>query len=118
VLTQLPPDDDWDDVLPLRQLRRLHIQLLNVMERMNTMSAEIDAALQALGDEVTQVQTVEASAVALLQGLSAQIATLIAEVSTEPATVAKLQDFKTSLDTATQDLAAAVAAGTPPPPAG
>lgn len=69
------------------------------------MSAELDA----LTAQVAQNTTVETSAVALIQGLAAQIAA----AGTDPA---KLTALTTSLNTSATALAAAIAANTPQAP--
>lgn len=74
------------------------------------MTAQTDA-LAALTAEVTQVNTVEASAVALIQGLAAQIAAAVAIDDTT-----QLTALSASLTTNATALAAAVTANTPAAP--
>lgn len=69
---------------------------------------QVMADLTALTTQVEQNTEVEASAVALIQGLAAQISAL----STDPAALQALAD---QLNGSAADLAAAVAANTPPP---
>jgi hypothetical protein len=76
--------------------------------------------LSALEAKVTAVETVEGSAVTLLQALSQQVKDLAAGSAEAPAVQASLTEFARRLDAATQPLAAAVVANTPaevPPPA-
>jgi hypothetical protein len=72
--------------------------------------------LQALKDAVAAEKTVEDSAVALLTGLTAQIADLIAK-SGNTVDPADLQAIVDQVKADTADLAAAVSANTPAVPA-
>lgn len=71
----------------------------------------IMADLSGLEAQVTQVQSVDQSAITLLNGLKAQLDAAIA--SNDPA---KLQALSDSLGSSTSALAAAVAANTPAAP--
>ncbi|HEX3058060.1 MAG TPA: hypothetical protein VHP62_01790 [Usitatibacter sp.] len=75
---------------------------------MSALSDKIDA----LTDEVTQMKTVEQSAVTLLNGLTAIIADLKNGV-TDPAVLAKIDAAVAALDAAKNDLAAGISANTP-----
>ena len=82
--------------------------------------AALDDKITALQAEVTANTTVEQSAVALLNGLSTQLAAAIQAAKDAGATAAQLQsltDLNTALNKNDTDLAAAVAANTPAAPA-
>lgn len=87
-------------------LDRIERKLDRQNTRLHIMSAELDT----LTTKVQETTTVEQSAIELLGGLSAQIASL----KDDPA---KLQALADSLDTKKNELAAAVAANTPSAPA-
>lgn len=82
------------------------------------MSAITDA-LDALNAKVTALETVEASAITLLQGLKAALDAALA-LGDPVAIAAAVQDVANKLDADAAALAAAVAANTPggPPPGG
>lgn len=69
--------------------------------------------LDNLVNEVTETTTVQASAVTLLNGLKTQLDAAIAELAAQGIDNATLNNLSASLDTSTNDLAAAVAANTP-----
>lgn len=69
--------------------------------------------LDALVQEVTETETVQASAVALLNGLSAIVTDIKAQLAAQGIDNATLNQLKTNLDTSTTALADAVAANTP-----
>lgn len=69
--------------------------------------------LDNLVNEVSETTTVQASAVTLLNGLKAQLDAAIAELAAQGIDNATLNNLSASLDTSTNDLAAAVAANTP-----
>lgn len=76
--------------------------------------AALDDQITALTNEVTKQTTVDASAVALLQGISAQLAAaLAAGANGSPAQIAALQALQTTLANNDATLAAAVVANTP-----
>ncbi len=79
--------------------------LQEIRKDVKKMSAELDR----LTTEVSETSTVVDSAVALIQGLAEQIR----QLATDPAALNALAD---SLDTKTNELAAAVAANTSTPP--
>lgn len=81
---------------------------LALIPLINAKVGAIMSALDNLRTEVAEVKTVNASAVALLQGLKAALDAAIA--SGDPAAI---QAFADSLDTDTKALAAAVTANTP-----
>lgn len=78
--------------------------------------AALDDQITALTNEVTKQTTVDASAVTLLQGLSAQLAAALAAAANAgatPAQLAALQALQTTLAGNDTTLAAAVVANTP-----
>lgn len=94
--------------------------LIRIERKVDKFMAALDDKIAALQAEVAANTTVEKSAVALLQGLSAQLAAAIAAAAAAGATPAQLQaltDLNTALNTNDQDLANAIAANTPQPPA-
>ena len=83
--------------------------------------AAIDDKIAALQTEVANQTTVDNSAVALLQGLSTQLAAALAAAANAGATPAQLQaltDLQTTLAANDTTLSAAVTANTPAAPAG
>lgn len=66
--------------------------------------------------KVTAAETVEASAVTLIQGISQQLKDLAAQVANEPAVQQKINDMAAGLDASTTPLATAVTANTPAAP--
>jgi hypothetical protein len=103
----------------LLQFQSLHRRLdaidrkLAILTRLETtMSQELVDKITALTDKVSAVETVDASAVTLLQGLSQMVKDL--GTDPDPAAVQALAD---RLDAATASLAAAVTANTPAAPA-
>jgi len=76
----------------------------------------LDTALATLQSQVTSTETVDDSAIALINGIAAQIAAAVAKAVAAGATPAELQavsDLGTSLKAKSDALAAAVAANTP-----
>ena len=81
--------------------------------------AAIDDQLDALTAQVTANTTVTGSALVLIQGFAAQLAAAIAAATAAGATPAQLKrlvDLQAAVKTSDDDLAAAVAAGTPAAP--
>jgi hypothetical protein len=76
------------------------------------MAVDLQTALDNLAAKVTAETTVSQSAIALLNGLSAQIAALKTQ-TTDPATVERIDAFAAALDKNISDLAAGVTANTP-----
>jgi hypothetical protein len=89
-------------------LTKVTAALQKMEHTMSVLSDKIDA----LTDEVTQMKTVEQSAVTLLNGLTAIIADLKNGV-TDPAVLAKIDAAVSALDAAKADLAAGITANTP-----
>lgn len=83
--------------------------LRTILTKLDTQESKIMADLTAITAAVTNNTTVEDSAIALINGLAAQIAA----AGTDPAALASLTD---SLTTESASLAAAVAANTPTAP--
>jgi RIO-like serine/threonine protein kinase len=96
----------------LSKLDRIIRLLEYVIEKELQMSAELDA----LQVSVTNAETVEASAVTLIQGISAQLATLSAELAAAGQDTTAIDKMKNDLDTSTQALADAVTVNTPAAP--
>ena len=88
--------------------------LANQAKGAKAMSA-ISDAVAALSAKVTAENTVIASAVTLLQGLSQQLKDALANAADDAAAVQAVTDITTSIDQQTQTLAAAVATNTPQP---
>lgn len=89
-------------------LRRLESKLDTLLAK-ETIMAQTLADLQAA---VAAETTIDASAVTLLGGLSAQIAAL-KSAGTDPATAAAIDALATQVTTDTSSLSAAVTANTP-----
>jgi ABC-type uncharacterized transport system permease subunit len=90
--------------------------ILSNQERLLTMGTTISTDLTALQAAVANDATIEASAITLLNGLSAQLATALAAAQAAGATPAQVQGFAdlvTALGTNSTALAAAVTANTP-----
>ncbi len=88
----------------LNQQGTILVLLKQLLTLEKTMSAELDA----LTLEVQATTTLEASAITMINGLAAQIASL----KTDPVALQALSDQLTAKAT---DLAAAIASNTPPP---
>jgi hypothetical protein len=82
-------------------LHKLH----HIKEELQVMSAALDALIL----QVEQVKTVEASAVAAIQGILAEVQALTAELAAAGADTAKIEEMTASLAAATQPLAEAIA---------
>ena len=100
-------------------LRGVHDKLDRILAQVSAvilLEAQMDAALQAKLDDLTakvnQETTVNASAVTLLQGLTAEIAAL-KSTTTDPAVLAAIDTLASSVSAQTASLAAAVTANTP-----
>jgi hypothetical protein len=103
------------DALRLSQTHNTHL-----LERLLKMATDLKTEIADLTDDVAQLTTVDASAVALLTGLSKQLADAIAAAQAAGATAEQLQqlaDLHTAITTQNQALADAVAANTPAPTA-
>lgn len=86
------------------------------LERLLTMSAELQTKIDALQSDVEALTTAEDSAVALLTGLSAQLTAALAAAADAGATEAQLSsltDLDTTIKGGIQNLANAVASNTP-----
>jgi hypothetical protein len=88
-----------------RYIKRMD-HILNTMKHISRKESSIMADLEALTSQVQENTTVEASAIALLNGLSEQLAAM----ATDPVAIANLADqLKASADA----LSAAIVANTP-----
>lgn len=104
------PSSKFDEILAALQ---------SIFEKVNSMSVEIDTAIAQLQSDVATLTTVDASAVALISGFSAQLAAAVAAAQSAGATPAELQsltDLGTAITAQSAALAAAVTAGTAPAP--
>jgi ABC-type transporter Mla MlaB component len=98
----------------------LHQLASRILKGLKTMSVELDAALATLTDDVTKLTTVDASAVAMIQGLADQLKAALDAAANAGATPAQLQalsDLHTAISAQDDALAAAVTANTAPAPA-
>lgn len=87
--------------------------LENIVRRLDKMAID----LTALTAEVASVNTVEQSAIVLINGIAAEIAAAIAALpSTDPATQAAIDALTAQLTAETAALSAAVVANTPVAP--
>jgi hypothetical protein len=94
------------------QLDQILQRLTTLSTQEQTMADDLKAKIDDLTTKVQAEATVEASAVTLLNGLSAEIAAL-KNTTTDPATLAAIDALATSVSAQTSDLAAAVTANTP-----
>jgi hypothetical protein len=92
-------------------LNRILVLLLSILEEVQTMAVDLTNLKQA----VTDMTTVEKSAVTLISGLTAQITALAAETEDEQ-TQADLQALADQLEADKAELAAAMTANTPASP--
>jgi uncharacterized protein involved in exopolysaccharide biosynthesis len=91
-------------------------KIINLLGSINKEEIKMSAQLDALIVEVQNTEGVEDSAIALLEGLSAQITAISAELAADGIDNQKLVDLAAELDAKTAALAAAVAVTTPPTP--
>lgn len=112
-----------DEVMAIISEKRFRQEVLQTLDRLerkiDKFMAALDDKILALQNEVAENTTVEKSAVALLQGLSTQLAAAIAAAANAGATPAQLQsltDLQTALNANDTDLAKAIAANTPAAP--
>jgi GAF domain-containing protein len=77
------------------------------------MQADIQAALATLNTTVTNLTTVNASAIALLNGLTAQYAAALANAASDADAVAAVTAINTAVGAQTTSLASAVTTNTP-----
>lgn len=100
--------------------------LLGIAAHLDTLTTTLDRIertldtmkidLTGIEQEVTDLTTVQESAIALLNGLSGKIAEISADLADNPVAQAKLNELTTAMDTSSNSLAAAVAANTPAEP--
>jgi len=91
-------------------LEKNHILLTKIEGEIKMLATEV----QALIDQVTNTDGVEASAVVAIQGYLQQIVDLLAQVTMSPEDRALVTAKTAELAKATNDLAAAIAAPVPP----
>lgn len=96
-------------------LGRLEKSMHFIHKELKTMNAQVDQNFLNLQTSVTNETTVEASAITLLNGLSAQLAAAIAAANNGDS--AALPALQAQVDQSSAALAAAVAANTPAAPA-
>ncbi len=83
----------------------------------NDMASALDAAITQLQSDVTALQTIDASAIALINGIAAQVTAAVQAALAAGATPAELSAMSAldaSLQANAAGLAAAVTANTPP----
>ena len=100
----------------LRRIERLLYRILATLKIEEQNMAALDDQITALTAEVTKNTTVEKSALALINGISAQITAAVAAATAAgatPAQLASLTALNTSLNANDTELAAAVTANTP-----
>jgi predicted benzoate:H+ symporter BenE len=109
----------FDNPLALAALERIERKLQTIQQQEMKAMAQLDDQIAALTADVENLKTVDAAAVALISGFSAQLAAAVTAAQAAGATPAQLQSL-TDLDTAikanTADLAAAVTLNTPAAP--
>jgi uncharacterized protein YunC (DUF1805 family) len=101
-------------------IQNLSQQVAALRKGIQTMSDTLDAEITTLTNNVAQLTTVDQSAIALLNGLSQQLAAAIAAAAAGGATADQLQqlnNLNASVAAQSGDLAAAVTANTPAAPA-
>lgn len=101
---------DWVSKIP---------QILQQQERINTTMSQLTDEIAALRTEVAEDTTVIESAVTLINGFAANLASAIAaaiEAGATPESLATLNELKATLTTEKTRLAEAVAANIPPVP--
>jgi hypothetical protein len=94
------------------QLDQILQRLTTLSTQEQTMADDLKAKIDDLTTKVQAESTVTASAITLLNGLSAEIAAL-KNSTTDPATLAAIDALASSVSSQTSDLAAAVTANTP-----
>lgn len=96
--------------------QQILLLLQQLIQEFRNMSGSLSNAISQLQVSVTNLTTVDQSATALIQGFSQQLATAVQAAASAGATSQQLQalaDLQHTIDTQTQNLAAAVAANTP-----
>lgn len=96
-------------------------QILAILNRMEPKMSAMDDAIAGLQASVANLTSVDQSAIALIQGIGAQVQAAVDAALAAGATAAQLQamtDLKAAIDAQDSALAAAVSAATPaaPPP--
>jgi hypothetical protein len=98
----------WDDPNQLNRIEQNIHYIVSQLNKLTQGEKNMSAELDALKAQVAQNASVEASAVALIHGLAAQLAAAIAK--NDPVA---LQAFTTDLQASANALAAAITASTP-----
>ena len=109
-----------DDNGTAEKLDRILATITQFRQEIKQLMAALDDKIAALQADVTAEQTVEQSAITLIQGIPALIADAVAKAQAAGATDAQLQaltDLGTSITNNAAALGAAVTAGTPAAPA-
>ena len=91
----------------------------SIFKRLEKAMSALDDKITTLQADVTALTTTDQSAIALINGISAQIAAAVAAAQAAGATPAQLQsltDLDTAIKTQQTGLAAAVTANTPAAP--
>ena len=99
-------------------LLAISTQIINLNRKITKLMSALDDKITALQQTVTAEEGVEDSAIALINGIGAEIQAAVQAALAQGATQAQLQaltDLGTSIQTKSQALAAAVAANQPPP---
>lgn len=101
---------------PSDVLERVERLLGEVMKELNVMDTAIQAGLDALKADVANLTTVDTSAITLIEGFAAQLATATSAATSagaSPEQVQALIDLHTAISADAASLAAAVTANTP-----
>ena len=108
-------ESEWENEYRFKELLLKKLdKIINLLSLINKEEIKMSAQLDALVLEVQNTEGVEDSAIALLEGLSAQITALAAELAADGIDNQKLVDLGAELDAKTAALAAAVSTTTPP----
>jgi hypothetical protein len=106
-------ESEWENEYRFKELLLKKLdKIINLLSLINKEEIKMSAQLDALVLEVQNTE--EDSAIALLEGLSAQITALAAELAADGIDNQKLVDLGAELDAKTAALAAAVSTTTPP----
>lgn len=83
-------------------------RILAFLGGIKTQETAMALDVQALVDEVAQVQSTQQSAVTFIQAVSAQLADLSSQLADQPAIQAQVDQMRSDLETSTQALATAI----------
>lgn len=104
------------DYLSGRMLRRMNKRLKKVMSKLDSIvekENEMSQELDQLAQQVAETKAVEASALVLIEGISARLSQLADELAAENIDNTKILALAAELDESEQQLSAAVAAVPP-----